>query len=385
MAVGTRMQQRRATAAVWNASGYVLAAGELGVATDAGIIKIGDGVNVWSAIDPAFDGLYLPILGEAANSALLGGISAASFVKVSDTDVNATANTYAKRTADGGLNVTDANTATEATSFQQMNAAIAAAKPLQVSQTVTAAVTLALTDANSIVFVNQASLTAQVQVTVPPNATVAFPIGTVIQVTARGLGGAKIIAGAGVTINGATNAMPDWGTVRLVKFSTNTWFGITLNAGKRLPKIRATHTSSLSFATGGAGFTCIPYQTLDTTVDFYNPDNEWFSVPGSGLATARRIIVNKDGEYLINANIIPANGQAASQMMIGKLINDNTLTGATYLSNGAVTAVGHLSARVRLAAGETVGAAYSPASTNTSQVDGTNGWRADFSITRLSD
>ena len=45
-----RMQQRRGTAAQWNAADPVLAAGEIGFETDTGKFKIGNGSSVWSAL-----------------------------------------------------------------------------------------------------------------------------------------------------------------------------------------------------------------------------------------------------------------------------------------------------------------------------------------------
>jgi len=384
MAVGTRMQQRRAIESVWAASSYILADGELGVAKDTGIIKIGDGVNTWSSLDPAFDSHYLPILGTAANSDLLGGISAASFVKVADTSVTATNDTYVKRTSDGGVKGTDATEATELTSLQQMNAAVLASTQLQSARTVTAAATLALTDAGKVVFVNHASLTAQVMITVPTFASVAFPLGTVIEITAFGAGGAKIIPAAGgvVLLAGSLNAMPGWGTIRLVKVDTNSWYGVNISDGKRFPKIRLVKTAATLFI-GAAGFPLVPYQSIDTN-ETYNPDDEWFGIPASGLAASRRVICKKEGEYLFEMNFIPTSG-TTTMIAIIKMINDNTLTGSTILANGAATGTGSISKRVRLAAGETVGTGWSPGPDRTDQADGTSSVRSDFSITRLSD
>lgn len=385
MAVGTRMQQRRATAAVWNTSGYVLAAGELGVATDTKIIKIGDGVNAWSALDPAFDDLYLPILGTAANSDLLGGISASSFVKVADTDVLGTNNTYVKRTADGGVKATDATEATEVTTLQQQTAAILAGKQLLVSQTVTAAATLALTDANSIVYVNHSSLTAQVQITVPPNASVAFPVGTIVQVTARGAGGAKIIAGAGVTINGDTNAMPGWGSVRLIKYSTNTWFGMGINSGKRLPTIKSYRS------VGGqsyASYTAVPYDVVDAAMT-YNPDNEWFSYPGTGMTTSRRIICNKDGEYEIEAHFSHSGSPSVTWMRIVKMVADATDAGGRIIAINPVQVVGSCSITQRATAGDSFGLMVGALAGSTDSADPIAGGGLqnpnNFRITRLGD
>lgn len=385
MAVGTRMQQRRATEADWATSGYVLAPGELGVTTDTGIIKIGNGTSPWSELDPAFDSQYLPILGTAANSALLGGVSVDSLVKIADTSVTATANKYVQRTADGGVKGTDATENDELTSLQQMTAALAANKLLLVSQTVTANATLALGDANSIVYVNHSSLSANVQITVPNNSAVAYPIGTIIQVTARGAGGAKLIPASGVTLNGDVIAMPGWGTVRMVKYSTNTWFCLGMNSGKRLPTIKAYRSvGGQSYST----YAFVPYDAIDSN-STYNPDNEWFSIPGTGMTTSRRIIVNKDGEYLCNANFSHSGSPGQSWTRIWKMVSDNTETGGRMLGISPTLVVGSVTVRVRAAAGDSFGVengAYSGSTDSADPLAGVSGANPNnFSIIRLGD
>jgi hypothetical protein len=63
--------------------------------------------------------------------------------------------------------------------------------------------------------------------TVPANASVAFPVGTVIGVSMIGAGASSIVAAAGVTINGQvakTGAIAaQWTGVTLTKTATNTW------------------------------------------------------------------------------------------------------------------------------------------------------------------
>jgi hypothetical protein len=100
MAVGTQMKQRRATAANWVTSNVILGDGELGVTTDTGIIKIGNGTSHWVDLPVAFASDYLPVLGTAANSALLGGVSISSIVKYTDGDTAATADKFVKRLSD---------------------------------------------------------------------------------------------------------------------------------------------------------------------------------------------------------------------------------------------------------------------------------------------
>ncbi len=59
------------------------------------------------------------------------------------------------------------------------------------------AYTLVLTDAGKIVETNNAAANT---VTIPPNSSVAFPIGTQIEVVQYGAGQTTIVAGSGVTI-----------------------------------------------------------------------------------------------------------------------------------------------------------------------------------------
>lgn len=61
----------------------------------------------------------------------------------------------------------------------------------------TANYTLALTDQNKVVEMNVATANS---VTVPANASVAFPVGTVIEITQLGAGQTTIVAASGVTI-----------------------------------------------------------------------------------------------------------------------------------------------------------------------------------------
>src|SRR5215207_4344293 len=113
MAVGTRMQQRRGLEAQWVTTNYVLAAGELGLSLDTGVIKFGDGVNGWVDLPIALDDYFLPKLGTAANADLLGGISKDGFLKAADVDVAATADKIAKRDGSGRLKAAPATTGTE--------------------------------------------------------------------------------------------------------------------------------------------------------------------------------------------------------------------------------------------------------------------------------
>lgn len=86
----------------------------------------------------------------------------------------------------------------------------------------TAAYTLALADAGKAVEVTAAGA---VNVTVPPNSAVAFPIGTIIEVAQTGAGQLTIVAGAGVTLRTAASltTRAQWSTVTLRKRATDEW------------------------------------------------------------------------------------------------------------------------------------------------------------------
>lgn len=383
MADGVRQQQRRGTAAQWTTSNYVLAAGEIGFSTDTGTIKIGDGTTHWVDLPVLFQNQYLGKNAKAADSFLLNGVDGSNYITMYNGTTTATADKFAIRTSTATLKAATAVASDDLVPLAQLQSSALVLSP----RTVTAAATLALTDQNGMVFVNHSSLTAQVQITVPPNSgtgSVAFPIGAKIEIVAIGAGGAKLIPGSGVTISGSTNAYPNYGGVRLIKTGTNTWIGISLNAHKRLPKIRLTNNGSNSYS-AGSFYTCIPWGTVDSTVDFYNPDNEWFSIPGTGLTTARRVIINKDGEYLVECNFLQTNGSAGS-LVIAKMVADNTLTGGKILANQTSAANNNMMVRRRFVAGESVGAAFQcPSGGATDIADGTSDNSCDFKITRLSD
>lgn len=380
MAVGIQMQHRRATAAVWDTSPKILASGELGVTTDTGIIKIGDGVNVWSDLDVAFDSRYLPLLGKAADSDLLDGVSIGSIVRFSDTAAAATASKVPIRDAEGQMKAVAGTASDDVVNLAQMNSAIAQEL---VVRTEVAATTLALADVGKMVFINHASLTAQVVVTIPTNAAVGFPVGSWIDVVAIGAGGVKLTPSATVTIAGISNVFPNYHTVRVIKTGTNTWIGVQSGTQQaRLPKVRAVRT-------GGTGYTAatwifVPYDVIDSTVDFYNPDSEWFSVPGSGLPTARRVIAVKAGEYLVECNFLSST-DALTYLRINLMVADNSLAGGRVLAQTNCNLLGNLSTRVRLSAGESIGVShYSPPSSS-DQADGSFDYRNDMTITRIGD
>lgn len=82
--------------------------------------------------------------------------------------------------------------------------------------------TLVLTDAEK--FVTMTNVAAST-LTVPPNSAVAFPVGTIVKGSQSGAGQLTLVAGAGVTVNGAPGLKlaSQYGVFALLKTATDTW------------------------------------------------------------------------------------------------------------------------------------------------------------------
>jgi hypothetical protein len=88
---------------------------------------------------------------------------------------------------------------------------------------VSASTTLVIGDDGNCVEMTSASATT---VTVPPNSSVAFAVGTVVEVATFGTGQTSIVAGAGVTINsylGMLTLAGQYSGAYLRKRATDTW------------------------------------------------------------------------------------------------------------------------------------------------------------------
>lgn len=86
------------------------------------------------------------------------------------------------------------------------------------------AYTLVLGDAGKLVTLTNG---AAITLTVPTNASVAYPVGTVIALAQLGAGLVTVEGDTGVTINGTTPGDDDlagqWATASLTKLATDTW------------------------------------------------------------------------------------------------------------------------------------------------------------------
>jgi hypothetical protein len=96
------------------------------------------------------------------------------------------------------------------------------ATSLQVENVQTSSYTCVLEDAGKVVTMNN---TSSATITIPPNSSVAYPIGTVISIARINTGSVALTAGAGVTLTGntGTGAMNANEQLFCRKRSTDTW------------------------------------------------------------------------------------------------------------------------------------------------------------------
>lgn len=83
--------------------------------------------------------------------------------------------------------------------------------------------TFALADAETIV---EATAATAATFTIPTNASVAFPVGTILQLIQGGAGKASFAAAGGVTLNapgGLVGTRVQWSTISVVQIAANTW------------------------------------------------------------------------------------------------------------------------------------------------------------------
>jgi len=87
-----------------------------------------------------------------------------------------------------------------------------------------ASYTASLTDDGKFITISSASAN---NFTVPPNSSVAFGIGTQLNIAQLGAGATTIVAGSGVTLNSAGAKLKldaQYAVATCVKTDTNTWF-----------------------------------------------------------------------------------------------------------------------------------------------------------------
>jgi hypothetical protein len=177
MPVVTQIQVRRGTASEWTSANPTLAAGEWGYETDTGKVKIGNGLTAWNSL--GYTG---------AGDVTLTGTQTLTNKTLTDPKINLAFN------ADSGSSYT-----------------------------------AVLTDNGKVVTMNNGSANT---FRIPTNASVAFPIGTQINVLSIGAGQTTInaVTSGTTTIQstGATAAEPKlrarYSMATCIKSATDTWY-----------------------------------------------------------------------------------------------------------------------------------------------------------------
>jgi hypothetical protein len=207
MPVVTQVQIRRGTAAQWTSANPTLAAGEQGFETDTLKLKIGNGVTAWNSL--AYTGNDGDITGVTAGTGITGGGTSGTVTVSIDTSVTA--------------DLTTAQTLTNKTlTDPKINLAFDAE---------TASYTAVLANNGQMVTMNNASANT---FSIPTNASVAFPIGTQLNVLQIGAGQTTIQAVTSGTTTilstGGTAAAPKirarYGSATCIKAGTDLWYVI---------------------------------------------------------------------------------------------------------------------------------------------------------------
>jgi hypothetical protein len=117
-------------------------------------------------------------------------------------------------------------TAGQVLTAAQMNQLQESVWELDTTADTTTAYTLVLGDAGKYVTLSNA---ASITLTVPTNATVAFDVGTVVNVVQLGAGQVTIAGAVGVTVNSESSKLKlkgQYAVASLLKTATNTWVAL---------------------------------------------------------------------------------------------------------------------------------------------------------------
>ena len=224
--MAVKIQLRRDTAAAWTSANPTLAQGELGLETDTTYYKIGDGATAWNSL----------AYGTIAGTLVDDSVTTSKILDANVTEAKLAANavttnkildanvTAAKLATDSveTAKILDANVTTAKLADKSVTSAKLAALSV-VGQV--AAYTFVLADAETLVVYNGASAA---NFTVPLNSSVAFPVGTQINVLQYGYAGGIItfVGAGGVTLYSEGSKFKTKGQfaiATLIKTDTDAW------------------------------------------------------------------------------------------------------------------------------------------------------------------
>ena len=218
MPVVTQIQNRRGTAAQWTAANPVLAAGEFGVETDTNKAKIGNGSTAWNSLSYIITGSAGTVTSITAGTGLTGGTITTTGTVAIDSTVT---------TLTGTQTLTNKTLTSPTLTAPTLSDAIIRQTLLTPTFT-TNAYTLVLTDQGDILLASNGATAGTI--TIPTNASVAFPTGTQITIIQTGSGQITIQGAGGVTVasTGATSTAPKLRVINasatLIKTNTDAWY-----------------------------------------------------------------------------------------------------------------------------------------------------------------
>ena len=210
MAVVTQIQIRRGTASQWTSANPTLAVGEFGYESDTGKFKIGTGSTAWTSLSYQGAGTVTSI---TAGTGLSGGAITTSGTIAIDTATT--------------VDVSTAQTLTNKTlTSPTLNAPLI---NLSLNAQTGTTYTFVLSDNGKLVTASNAS--AQTY-SIPTNASVAYPIGTQINIIQIGAGQVTINAVTSgtttVSSTGATATAPklraQFSSATCIKANTDLWY-----------------------------------------------------------------------------------------------------------------------------------------------------------------
>jgi hypothetical protein len=228
MPVVTQIQIRRGTAAQWTSTNPTLASGEQGFETDTGKMKIGNGSTVWNSLAYIGAGTVTSI---TAGTGLSGGTITATGTIAIDSTVATLTGTQALTNKDltGTGNTFPTSLATLTGTETFTNKTLTDAKINLAFDAETASYTAVLANNSQVVTMDNGSANT---FSIPTNASVAFPIGTQINVLQIGAGQTTIqaVTSGTTTIQstGASAAAPKlrarYSAATCLKAGTDLWY-----------------------------------------------------------------------------------------------------------------------------------------------------------------
>lgn len=242
MPVVTQFQFRRGTAAQWTSTNPTLGAGEPGYETDTGKFKVGNGSTAWNSLAYTGAGTVTSI---TAGTGLSGGaITSSGTIAIDSTVVTlAGSQTLTNKTLTTPVISSISNSGTVTIPTGTVTLATLTGTETLTNKTLTNVVytqalltpsfttnayTLVLGDQGDILLASNGATAGTI--TIPTNASVAFPTGTQITIIQTGSGQLTIQGAGGVTVNstGATSTAPKLraqnSSATCIKSDTNTWY-----------------------------------------------------------------------------------------------------------------------------------------------------------------